>query len=134
MSRGTPLQYKSRRTGGGGASKISKNAHSLMALSQVSNDVAGMMISRGSKELILSLVEIVSNIIKGNVSLTQSQFDSLKRYRTQLRELVLKKTSLSKRKQILQHGGFLPLLTRLISPIVTALGGLFAPQTQSRRY
>ena len=78
---------------------------------------------QGGKPLQLCLQECAINILKGNVQLSKAQFDKLKRYKKQLRELGKKKTSQSRRIQIEQKGGFLPLM---LAPIVgSLLGGLF---------
>ena len=62
----------------------------------------------------------------GNVSLPKDQKSKLRRYRKDLRMLMLKKTGLHKRKRILQKRGFLsallvPLATSIPLPLVTIL-------------
>ena len=49
------------------------------------------------------------------------QLKSLSRHKRSLRKLALKKTAISKRKQILQKGGFLGLL---IEPLVSSLSSM----------
>ena len=47
--------------------------------------------------------------------------DSIKKYKSALRKLVERKTSVKKKKDILQTGGF---LSALLTPLLGVLGGL----------
>jgi hypothetical protein len=69
------------------------------------------------------LSECAKNVIKGNVPMNDRQLKSLRREKKNLRQLSLKKTSLKKKRKILQKGGF---LGALIPPILSVLGGLIA--------
>jgi hypothetical protein len=69
------------------------------------------------------LSECALNIIKGNVPLNERQMKTLRREKNNLRQLSMKKTSLKKKRRIVQKGGF---LGALIPPILSVLGGLFA--------
>lgn len=75
------------------------------------------------KEFLDCLCECAKNVIKGNVPLNDRQLKTLRREKNNLRKLSIKKTSLKKKRQILQKGGF---LGALIPPILSVLGGLFA--------
>ena len=68
--------------------------------------------------VIQCLCECVRNLLKGRLPLKPNQLKCLSRYKQSLRALSLKKTSLVKRKQILQKGG---LIGALVGPL---LGGL----------
>ena len=74
------------------------------------------------KEFIDCVSECAKNVIKGNVPLTDRQKTTLRRKRNDIRALSLKKTSLRKKRQILQKGGF---LTALLAPVMSILGSLF---------
>ena len=78
------------------------------------------ILKEGGKELLLCLSECALNITKGNVPLTNRQLKRLKKNKKHIRELSKKKTSLKKRAQIVQKGGFLPLL---LAPIVGSVLG-----------
>jgi len=67
--------------------------------------------------------ECAKNIIKGNVPLTNRQKVRLRRSRNDIRALSMKKTSLRKKRKILQKGGF---LTALLPPVLALLGGMLA--------
>ena len=73
------------------------------------------------KEFVNCVSECAKNVIKGNVPLTDRQKTNLRRKRNDLRALSLKKTSLRKKRKILQKGGF---LTALLPPVLTILGSL----------
>lgn len=99
--------------------RLERNYAALQALYKANRAIQKSMIAHGSKDLILSLVECVTNIIRGNVKLTPSQLTQLRPYENQLKRFVRKKTSQKERKAILQRGGF---LGTIIKPILTFLG------------
>ena len=74
-----------------------------------------------SPDLINALTECSLNVLKGNVRLSPAQKRQLSRYKQNLRALARKKTSVKRRKQILQKGGF---LGALLKPVLGVLGGL----------
>ena len=57
--------------------------------------------------------------LRGNVPLTSNQTTKLRRNKKNLRSLATKKTSLKKKRQILQKGGF---LAALLPPVLSLLG------------
>jgi hypothetical protein len=71
------------------------------------------------KQFIKCICECVKNLLKGNVPIKSSQLKSLARYKQSLRKLAVKKTSLAKRRQLLQKAGFVGLL---IKPLLRGLG------------
>ena len=73
------------------------------------------------KEFIDCVSECAKNVIKGNVPLTDRQKATLRPKRKDVKALSLKKTSLRKKRRILQKGGF---LTALLSPVLSILGSL----------
>lgn len=75
-----------------------------------------------SAEFISCICECAKNVLKGNVPLTKTQKQQLRRRRRYMRKLVLKKTSLKNKRKIIQTGGF---IGALLGPIISILGGLF---------
>ena len=76
-----------------------------------------------SPGLLKCLCECSLNVLKGNVKLTSSQKQLLRRHRKVLRSLADRKTTVKRKKQLLvQKGGFLPAL---LGPILSTLAGLF---------
>jgi hypothetical protein len=75
-----------------------------------------------NRAFINCLCECARNIIKGNVPLSTAQLKALRRKRQALKQLVLKKTSLLKKKKIVQSGGF---LGAILGPIISAISSLF---------
>jgi len=73
-------------------------------------------------DFVCCIVECVRNLLKGNVPLNSIQKRKLQSKKKVLRQLVLKKTSQRKRRQLVQSGGF---LGALLGPIVSVLGSLF---------
>jgi len=82
-----------------------------------------------SSEFVACICECVKNLLLGNVPLSATQKKRLSSKKKALREIVLKKTSLRKKKSLIQRGGF---LGALLGPIISILGGLFNGQQQQR--
>ena len=76
------------------------------------------------RSMIDCFCECAKNILKGNVPLTKRQTRALRREREGLRLLALKRTSLNKKKKILQKGGF---LSALLTPALSILGSVVLP-------
>ena len=90
--------------------KLKKNFENLKLLSDCKKKIRNSIIKKGGKDLILSINECVVNTLNGNVKLTTSEKEKLKKFKYILRNL-LEKKSISKKKQILiQQGGFLQVL------------------------
>lgn len=83
------------------------------------------LISSCDKQTINCICECVKNILRGGVKLTVKQLSKLKRRKKELRALVLKNTSLKKKRKILQTGGFLP---QILIPAIGLLSSLFSGQ------
>ena len=98
------------------SSRVRRNAPSILALEKASQAVKSAMLSRASKDFVLALVEIAHNVISGGVRITNPQLAALRRHKRNIRELLNKKTTLSRRKSLLQKGGFLGLLLSLTHP------------------
>ena len=77
-----------------------------------------------SPDLINTLSECSLNILKGHVCLTSAWKKQLCRYKQSLHALSKKGTSLKRRKQILQKGGY---LGALLKPVWSVLGRLLGP-------
>jgi len=77
-------------------------------------------IKRCNRQFIDCVSECAKNVLKGNVPLTNAQMSKLRPRRQDLRGLSFKKTSLTKKRKIIQKGGFLSAL------LAHALSGLLA--------
>ena len=62
--------------------------------------------------------ECAKNVLKGNVPITNAQMSKLRPRRQDLRALSIKKTTLAKKRKIIQKGGF---LSALLAPALSAL-------------
>jgi len=73
------------------------------------------------REIIDCIAECSKNVLKGNVPLNDAQMRKLRPRREDVRALATKKTSVTKKRKILQKGGF---LTALLGPALSILAGL----------
>lgn len=74
-----------------------------------------------SKGLIHCICECAQNLLRGKVPLNSRQKAALNRRKKSLRELVKRKVTLTRKKKIIQNGGF---LGALLGPIISILSGL----------
>jgi len=73
------------------------------------------------KALMDCFSECAQNVLKGTVRLTDRQFNRLKRQKTDVRALANKRTSLRKKRRIVQKGGF---IQALLMPAIATLGSV----------
>jgi len=78
-------------------------------------------VKRCNRQFIDCVTECAKNVLKGNVPLTDAQMSKLRPRRQDLRALSVKKTSLTKKRKIIQKGGF---LLALLTPALSVLDGL----------
>ena len=80
------------------------------------------MLETGGSVLQKVLREIAYNILKGNLRLTKSQHQRLKKHRAAVRLLAAKKPTTKSRIKVAQKGGFLAaLLTPLIAGLASSI-------------
>jgi len=78
-------------------------------------------VKRCNRQFIDCVSECAKNVLKGTVPLTNAQMSKLRPKRQDLRALAVKKTSLTKKRKIIQKGGF---LSALLTPALSVLAGL----------
>ena len=88
-------------------------------------------------EIIRLLSECALNILKGTVTLKKRQKERLRRHRDKLRALAKNSTSLKKKKEIIQTGGFLPgllagIVPALLPPLLQGITSVIAPPPPRR--
>lgn len=105
--------------------RIRENKVFLLFLIKASPKLRKILLMNASKEEIKSILEIVINTMKKNVSLNGECKTKLCKYKKILRMLSDKKKSfVNKRKILVQKGGFLPML--MSSLISGALSNIFS--------
>ena len=99
---------------------VLRHLPTIALLSQCQPCVVKKFISQASdKALIHAICECSKNILSGNIKLSPEEYEALKRYRRQLRELSIKATPYKRKRELIQKGGF---LTALIAPLIGLLG------------
>jgi hypothetical protein len=94
-----------------------RNKRALQALNSVSENIRTSLLDSLSQDLVLALIEIARNIIIGNVPISETQFNQLRRNKKDLHELIRKNTSFKKQKKILQKGN--GLMGDIIDPVLS---------------
>lgn len=105
------------------SSRLHKHANLLRALHRASPSIRRRLLHEYCNgDFVCCIVECIKNLLKGNVPLSNAQKSKLKSKKKHLRLMTLKKTSLAKKRKLIQSGGF---LGALLGPIVSVLGSLF---------
>ena len=117
------------------STRLRRNAALIVQLSKAQKGIRDAALQTASRDLVLALVECAKNVILGAVSLSPSQLRGLPQHRRDIEDLVKSSTTLQKRRRILQKGGFLGLLVKLILGILGGLlgGGLLGGGGGRRR-
>ena len=101
---------------------LKRNALLLNVLQKAPvNARKAILVSHLNKDFVNCICECVLNLLQGNVPLTTQQKINLQKRKKHLRLLASKKTSLRKKKELIQNGGF---LGAILGPIVGVLGNL----------
>jgi len=111
-------KHTRRKTGIG--KDLREHVALLQMLQEAREPVRRQYLSCCSRGVCNAMSEVADNLLKGNIPLTNSQLELLRPSAKELETLAKKKTSLTKKRQILQKGGF---IGALLGPAV----GLLAP-------
>ena len=105
------------------SARIKRNLPMLKLMCGAKPALIKAVLKGASPDLINALCECSLNILNGHVHLTPAQKKQLSGYKQSLRVFAKKGTSVKRRKQILQKGGF---VGALLKPVLGILGGLLA--------
>lgn len=96
-----------------------RNAYLLRALCHLNKNQRSSFLRNADKKLIGCIRECIFNALRGNVQLGRGVKERLVRHKTTLRRIAAKRGNWkTKRKLIVQSGGFLPYI---IGPILASL-------------
>jgi hypothetical protein len=100
--------------------RIEKNKFYLLLLADCkSKKFKRTLLENCGTDALKAILEIVLNVMKGNVKVSEKVRRKLKKYKSSLRKLICPQLSLkSKRKVLIQSGGFLNIL------LPTLIGGI----------
>lgn len=105
--------------------QVKEHYYIILGLSALSNEVRKSIMKNASKDFILALMEIVSNVVYGNVDVSSEHVREMKKHAKILQEMANKKTSMRRRKEIIQQGGFLAALAGpILGAVAPLIGGL----------
>ena len=109
--------------------KAVRHADYLSLLSRTKNKKKRQqLVALADKDQIDAVSEIIENVLRGTLVLTEHQRKRLQRYKNCMRHMIRRSTPLQQKKQYLHtySGGFLPFLLSTALPVLTQLvGGLF---------
>lgn len=103
--------------------RLEAHKHMLHVLKNCKPCIRKNILQNGSGDLIKTLCEVCLNVLNGNAKISKNSKNNIRKYKKVLRQLAKPNDRLSsKRKILIQKGGFLPaLLTAVLSGIVGKL-------------
>jgi hypothetical protein len=102
--------------------RIKSNYHALQVLKTADPKLRKAILANCKSELLKTLSECSLNLLRGNVKLTSCQKTKLRKQKALLRKLADKRVPLStKKKSIVQRGGFLLPLLGAVLPTIASL-------------
>ena len=103
--------------------RIKANYHALHVLKYARPKLRKAIVSNCTKDLLHSISECVLNVLNGNIRASDCAKRKMKRFKSSLRWLVGRRLPLASRKrEIIQRGGFLlPLLSAVLPTLATLL-------------
>ena len=102
------------------AGRLKKHAEVIRLMAKGKPSMNKAILETADSDLIHCFCECALNVLKGTVPLNSQQKRKLARYKQGLRSLIQPKTSVVKKKKILQTGGFLPAL---LGSIIAGIAG-----------
>ena len=108
------------------SARLQKHGSTLRFLCKSKPSIIFSIIKDADKDFIDCVSECFCNILKRNIALTPKQKSKLLKYKTALRSVAKKSTSLKKKKALIQKGGFLSaLIGPLLGAVIPAVSSLF---------
>lgn len=91
--------------------RLRDHKHMLHVLKNCDSKIRKLILKHAHPELIKTLCEICMNVLRGNAKISTKCKQKLKNYKNPLRKIVSCRVGLNSKKKILvQQGGFLPVL------------------------
>ena len=111
-------------------SSLRRNARVIETFLRADRIVQQSMLDSATKSFIQTWVDLVTDILKGKVTITQSQYERLRYFDKDIRKFQSSKTPLYVKKRLLknQKGGFLGLLASIAAPLISSLLGGILPK------
>jgi len=103
--------------------RVKSNYHAVLLLKTAEPKLRKAIISYCNKELVNSISECILNVLNGNVKLAGCNTRKFLQHRVTLRKVADKRVPLStKKRHIIQRGGFLrPLLSDVLPAIASLI-------------
>ena len=108
--------------------RLRRHAPTLGYLANCDKHTAKSIITNAKPQLLHCISDVCYNVLKGNVPLSSKEKHKLQKYKSGMRKIADRKTTLKARKVLIQKGGFLgalltPLLGSVIAPLAQSLFG-----------
>ena len=100
---------------------INETQDLLKLLSKCNSGMRKVILKKANKKLVLAICESVFNMLQGNLDINKSDLENLAKYKIIFRKLIKKSNLKTKKKILVQHGGFLQFL---IPAVITGISSI----------
>lgn len=101
----------------------------LKLLGKPNNRYRKAILINADKALVHALCQIIQNVLEGNLQISQTDKDKLRRFKTTLHSLIQKSSLKEKKKILVQKGGFLQFL---IPAVITGISSIISSVISSK--
>lgn len=102
--------------------RIKEHENYLKLLTTANKRLRKSIITSSNRDQIFAICEIILNLLKGNINISKTTYEKLQSYKNLLRKIV-KRSSLKKKKYLIQKGGFFEvLIPTIVSTLATLVG------------
>lgn len=112
---------------------LRKHRETLLVLTKARPKLVREIIMTADRGLINALSECALNILSGVVPLTPAKKKKLAKFKSNLRILAKKSTSVTNKKKAMQRGGFISLLASIVAPLLFKGIGALVSSIGSRK-
>ena len=106
------------------SARLKRNWELLRVLQKARKSQRSAIIRHSTDDLVLAICEIVLNVLNGTVKLSSAQRKKLVAYKKVLRSVADRKLkTVSKKRLLVQKGGFLPAILTPVLAVVASLIG-----------
>ena len=101
--------------------RLRKHSGTLTLLQKVPPGLKKVILSKASDDLVRCICDISHNVLSGTAEISRPHKKRLAKHKNSLRKLADRKLPLSRKKKIIQKGGFLGALLSAAIPAITGL-------------
>ena len=108
--------------------RFQKNKHLLLSVAKCKKKLRNAIFKNCDKEFIYAICECILNIVNGNITINKENYNKLKPFKNIFKKLLNKSSLKSKKKILIQKGGFLQFLIPALIEGIAIIASKFFSQ------